>query len=64
VRLLSQHCGLGPVVLSPEGLDMFRIGNIAVDGNMNPSDNPSFAERILVGGMSGRLPLTGWNRFG
>jgi hypothetical protein len=63
--LKDSNCRYAEVLLVlDEGLDMFRLGNTAFDGNMNPSDNPSFAKIILVGWMSGRLPQTGWNRFG
>jgi hypothetical protein len=34
---------------------MFRPGDTATDGNMNPSGNLSFTKRTLVGWMSGRL---------
>jgi hypothetical protein len=41
----------GFVVLA-EGLDMFRIGAIVTDGNMNTSGNLSFKKISLVGWMS------------
>jgi hypothetical protein len=35
-----------------EGLDVFRLGRIAIGGKMNPPGNLSFANRTLVGWMS------------